>query len=182
MANAAQQMYLDSVGNPKKGSVITAPAPAPGLFPPYKGAKGPKQKECLASGGIWDGPTGKKFCIMPLPSQVEPYRPTPAGPVYVPVTGGGETGYAPITPESIPPVEQDPTPQPTTPNTSYDQALLEQAAVSQLATEQAIAGGVVLPTATVSKKDNTAMWLLAGAGALALYLVYKRGTFKRRRS
>ena len=68
-------------GYPKPGTTNYGPAPAPppGGWPAYKGAPGPKQKACTASGGSWIGPTGKKWCQMPqagasaiTPTQVAP--------------------------------------------------------------------------------------------------------------
>jgi len=54
-------------GYPKPGTTNYGPAPAPppGGWPAFKGAAGPKQKACTASGGSWIGPTGKKWCQMP---------------------------------------------------------------------------------------------------------------------
>lgn len=89
-----QQAYLASVGNPSAGSTVVGVPPPPGLFPPFKGAVGPKQKKCTKSGGTWDGPLKKKFCIMPpapvLPPPVLPPpidQITPDQPVETPPSG-----------------------------------------------------------------------------------------------
>ncbi len=65
---------------PKPGSVNTGPAPtAPaGGWPPFKGAPGPKQKQCTSNGGAWIGPVNKKWCQMPSPVAAAPVTTLPA--------------------------------------------------------------------------------------------------------
>lgn len=55
---------LGKNGLPKPGSFYSGREPkAPaGGWPPYKGAPGAKQKQCLASFNAWIGPSGKKWC------------------------------------------------------------------------------------------------------------------------
>lgn len=80
-AGPASIAVVGADGYPKPGTTNYGPAPAPppGGWPAFKGAPGPKQKTCTASGGSWIGPTGKKWCQMPqagasaiTPTQVAP--------------------------------------------------------------------------------------------------------------
>lgn len=66
---------------PKPGSVNTGPAPAApaGGWPPFKGKPGLKQQQCAKNGGAWIGPTGKKWCQMPV-AFVAPALPVPVAP------------------------------------------------------------------------------------------------------
>ena len=60
-----QQMYLDVVGNPKPRTTVEGQWPPTGLFPPFKGTPGPRQKTCIGAGGVWTGIPRKRFCVMP---------------------------------------------------------------------------------------------------------------------
>ena len=59
------EQYLAILGNPKPGTTVKGSPPPAGMFPDFKGSAGPKQKKCTKDGGVWTGPTGKKFCVMP---------------------------------------------------------------------------------------------------------------------
>jgi hypothetical protein len=59
------EAYLEMLGKPKAGATVTGPLPPASMFPAFKGKAGPKQEACLAAGGTWTGPKGKKFCVKP---------------------------------------------------------------------------------------------------------------------
>ncbi len=65
-----KEEYLDSIGNPAYRETVVGLPPPAGMFPPFKGKAGPKQKRCLQAGGVWTGPTGRKFCVVGSDSQV----------------------------------------------------------------------------------------------------------------
>ena len=63
---------------PKPRSTTFGPLPVPGTWPEYRGSAGPKQKACVSNSGVWIGPTGKKWCQLPLAAA------SPGDPIYYP--------------------------------------------------------------------------------------------------
>lgn len=104
---------------PPKGKVYYGPEPEapPGGWPPYKGKPGPRQKKCLAEGGRWIGPTGRKWCQMTMAMPGPAPAPTPPLIVpgveddVVPVPWGGSYP-PPIAPQPEPGLPPYPQPQP----------------------------------------------------------------------
>lgn len=148
----------DSKGLPKPGSTNVMPVVAPpGGWPPFTGKPGPKQQKCVAMGGAWIGPTGKKWCQMPTRAVPVPYvppvsvAPPPVGtPTYypppvdnslVPVGEGGSPPGSPlytdeqviqdfITGGNVPPAMSAGATAPSTSGTTFSPAMLVAAAVA----------------------------------------------------
>ena len=94
-----QIAYMQSVGNPKARATVYGQPPRAGLFRAFTGAVGPVQKRCKKNGGIWDGPKGKKFCIMSTGLAPVPVLPMPA-----PIPPPAPLPPAPLPPAPLPPV------------------------------------------------------------------------------
>lgn len=91
---------------PKPGSVNTGPAPAApaGGWPPFKGKPGLKQQQCAKNGGQWIGPTGKKWCQMPV-AYAAPALPVPVAVAPPPTVGTPKYYPPPVDNSRVPPGE-----------------------------------------------------------------------------
>lgn len=167
---------------PKAGSFYTGPEPAApaGGWPPFKGKVGPRQEKCLALGGRWIGPTGKKWCQLWVET-------APVGadtalvyePSYVtsPLVTAPPVGGAPLqvvggpSDTAIVPTGE----QPGTPAFGPPAGAVDQQAVSDFAAGGQVAmSATAAPTPGVGGLSTTALLVAGGIGVL-IFVLMRRG-------
>lgn len=170
---------------PKFRSTAYGPAPLPGTYPPYKGAPGPKQKACTKAGGIWIGPTGKKWCQMPL-SMASPdspiYYPPGTQPLAVqpaPWPDIGATTPPPVPPDGLQ-TGYEPPPIPIFGSTKPGiQQGIEDAAVWDAQRQQFVSSSSLVAPAPKSSALGIVVFV-AAAGGLLWYIAKQKKAGKTR--